>query len=85
MASGAALQLGFVLVDEGTLLVGMALVADLVIAVGPAELVSQETTMGVVAIATLQQPFIDPVMERPCELRPHIQMAFVAKLRRGFL
>jgi hypothetical protein len=85
MANGAALQLSFVLVDEGPLLVEMTLVADLVKAGGPAELVSQETTMGVVAIAALQQPFVDPVTERPCELCPHIQMALITKSRRGFL
>ena len=81
MANSAAFQLCFVLVDEGPLLVKMTLVADLVKAGGPAELVSQETTVGVVAIAALQQPFVDPVTERPCELRPHIQVAPIAKPR----
>ena len=85
MANGAALQLRFVLVDEGPLLVKMTLVADLIKAGGPAELVSQETAMGVVAIAALQQPFVDPVTERPCELRPDIQVAPIAKVRGSFL
>jgi len=82
MADSATFDLGFVLVDEGPLLFGMALVADFVIAVGPAELVSQESAMGVVAIAALQQPFVDPVMKWPGELGAHIQMACVTELRR---
>ena len=54
MTNGATLDLGFVLVDERPLLFRMALVADLVIAVRPAELMGQETAMGVVAIPALK-------------------------------
>jgi len=54
MTDRAALEFGFVLVDKWSLLLGVALVADLVIAVGPAKLVRLETTMRIVAIAALQ-------------------------------
>src|ERR1700739_3895089 len=83
MADSATFDLGFVLVDEGPLLFGVALVANLVVTVGSTELMSQETTMGVVAIAALHEPFGDAVMKRPGELRLHIQMAAIAELRRG--
>ena len=82
MADSATFDLGFVLVDEGPLLFGVTLVANLVIAGCPAELVSQETTMGVVAVGALQQSFVDAVMKWPGELSTHIQMARVTKLRR---
>ena len=53
MAGSAALDLGLMLIDEGPLLVGMALVANLVIPVGLTQLVGEEATMRIVAIAAL--------------------------------
>src|SRR6516165_7914641 len=83
MTNRATLDLGFVLVDERPLLFGMALVADLVIAVRSAELMGQETSMGVVAIPALEQTFVDAVMKWPCELRAHIEVTVVTELWRG--
>lgn len=80
MTNGAAFELGFMLVYEWPLFVGVALVTDLVIAVGPAQLVSKETTMRVVAVAALEQPFVDPMVKWASELRANIQMAGVAQL-----
>lgn len=83
MASGATLDFGFVLVDERTLLVRMAFVANLVIAIGAAKLMGLKTTVGIMAIAALQQPFVDAVMKWPGELRLYIQVAAEAQLWRG--
>ena len=84
MANGATLELGFVLVHEGPLLVSVALVANFVIAVGSAKLAGQETTVRIVAVATLEQPFVYAVVKRPGELGANIQMAAIAEFRRRF-
>ena len=80
MTNGATFELGFMLIHEWPLFFGVALVADLVIAVSPAQLVGKETTMRVVAVAALEQPFVDPMVKRASELRADLQMAAVAQL-----
>jgi hypothetical protein len=85
MADSATFDLGFMLVDEGPLLFNVALVANLVVTVGSTELMSQKSSMSVVAVGALYQSFIDAMMEWPGELSAHIQMARVTELRRGFL
>jgi len=84
MANGATLELGFVLVHEGALLVSVALVANFVVAVGSAKLVGQETTVRIVAVATLEQPFVYAVVKRPGELGANIEVAAIAEFRRRF-
>jgi hypothetical protein len=82
MADSATFDLGFVLVDEGPLLFGVALVANLVVTVGSTELMRQKSAMSIVAVGALQQSFVDAVMKWPGELSAHIQMARVTELRR---
>lgn len=79
MTNGATFELSFMLIHEWPLFFGVALVADLVIAVSPAQLVGKETTMRVVAVAALEQPFVDPMVKRASELRANLQMAAVAQ------
>lgn len=70
------------LVDEGTLLFGVALKADRILR-GRSHpyLIGKRRTMHVVAVAALNQPFVDAMMKRHFELRFLLQMAGVAKLR----
>ena len=82
VADGAALQLGFVLVNEGSLLIGVAFVADLVLPGGGAQLVGFKSAVGIVTVVALEQSFVDAVMKWPGELRADIQMAAVAKFGR---
>jgi len=85
MTNRAALELRLVLINERPLFVRVALIADLIVAVGPAKLTRLETSMRVMAIGALNQSFVDPVVKRPSEFRAHVQVAGVAELRRGFL
>src|SRR5450432_1075290 len=82
MACLATLDLRLMLINERALLVGMALVADLVLACDSAQLVAFKSTMGIVAVAALHQPFIYTMVKRTCELCAHIHVTAVAKLRR---
>jgi len=83
MADSATFDLGFVLVDEGPLLFGVALVANLVIPVSQAQLMGLETAVWIVAVSALEQPFADPVMKWPGKLSAYLQMARVTELWRG--
>jgi hypothetical protein len=79
MADGTALQLGFVLIDEGSLFIRVAFVADRVLPVSCAQLVGFKSAVRIVAVVALQESFVDPMMEWAGELRAHIQMAAIAK------
>ena len=82
MAGHATLDLdGFVLVDERTLLVGMALKADQVLRTCGAQLTGQEAAVWIVAIAALHQSFVHAVMKSASELLLGLQVAAVTKLR----
>src|SRR5215469_4427462 len=85
MAHRATLDLRFVLVDKGSLFIRMAFVANLVIAVSAAELACQKASMRVVAVAALEQSFVDAMMKWPGELGPDIQMAAIAEIWSSFL
>ena len=66
MADGAALGLdGHVLIDEGALLVGVALEADLILIGRPAQRFGQEAAVLVVAVVAHQQPLLNAMVERP--------------------
>lgn len=67
--------------DKGARFVRMALEANSVLCRGGPQLSAEKSAMRIVAIATLHQPFIHAVMERPVELLADFQMATVAKLR----
>lgn len=82
MTDRAALDLCFMLVNKGTLLVGVALVADLILPFDTLQLVRLKSTVRIVAIVALDQSFVHTVMEWPDELRLHIQMTRVTKLWR---
>ena len=81
MANFAALDFGFVLVHEGALLIGVALVANLVLTGHRAQLVPLESPVRVVAVTALHQSFIYTMVKRAHELCPHIQVAAVAEFR----
>ncbi len=79
MARFAAFWLDrLVLENEGSLFVGVARKADSIPRRRRAKLFPDETSMGVMAIRTLNKPFIDPVVEGHVELRLHLQVAGVA-------
>ena len=82
MADSATFDLGFVLVDEGPLLFGVALIANLVVTVGSTELMRQKSSMRIVAVGALQQSFVDAMVKWPGELSADIQMARVTEFRR---
>ena len=79
MADGAALQLRFMLVDEGSLFIGVTFVADRILPVSCAQLVRFKSAVWIVAVVALEESFVDPVMKWPGELRAHIQVAAIAK------
>ena len=86
MAGLAALDFhGLVLEHERALLVGVALEADRVLRRGSAHLLGTYGAVHVVAIAALDQAFVDAVVERHVELSLLLKMAGVAELRLGFL
>ena len=79
-----AATLGFdwhVLVDEGTLLIGVALVTDGVSAGQGLQLANGGSPVRVMAVVALHQTFVHPVMERLGEIRFGGNMAAIAQLR----
>ena len=82
MADHATFNFGFVLIDEGPLLFGVALVTDRVTGGVGAKLLGAVVAVRIVAVVALQQAFRDAVMEGPCELRADVLMARVTKLWR---
>lgn len=83
MTHGAPFDLRFMLINEWSLLVGMALVTDFVRTRCHTQLVLVKATMRIMAIVALNQPFVYPVMKRASELRTDIQVTSVAKLGRS--
>lgn len=66
---------------KGPSFVSMAIEAELVLRVGGAQLVRQESAMGIMAVGACNQSFIYAVMKGLGELRLNIKMAGIAKLR----
>ena len=85
MAGDTAFDFGFVLINEWTLLIGVAFVTNFVLANCGTQLMLFKASMRVVTIVALQQSFIYPVMERPGKLCPDIQVTSVTKFGRGIL
>jgi hypothetical protein len=83
MADYAAFDFRFVLINEGPLLVGVAFVADLVLADGGTQLVALKSAMRIVTVIALQQALIYAMVERTSELRAHVHVTGVTKLWRG--
>ena len=82
MANYASFDFCFVLVNEGTLLLGVAFVADLISrSVGP-QLFRAKRPMWIMAIIALQQSFIHTVVEWPGKFCPDIHVAGVAEVGR---
>ncbi len=81
VANLAALDFGFVLVHEGALFIGVALVANFVLTGHRAQLMPLEAAMRIVAVIALHQSFIYTMVKRAHELCPHIQVAAVAESR----
>ncbi len=67
--------------DEWALLVGVAREADGIPRSRRPKLFPDETSMRVMTVRALNQPFLDTVVEGHVELRLHLQMAGVAELR----
>ncbi len=74
---------GSVLVDKWPLLVRVAFKADRILGGRSSDLFRSHRAVHVVAIATLDQPFIHPMVKRHVELSFLLEMAGVAKLRLG--
>ena len=74
-----------VLVNKGTLLVYVTLYASRIDSCCQSRLFQFETTMWIVAIATLQRAFQDLVMERQLELVLDLAMTAQAELRLAVL
>ena len=84
MAGRAAFGLdGFVLENERTVFVDVALVANGVLSGGCAHLLGRYRAVRVMAIATLHESLVDAMVERHGELRLLLQMAGVAELGLG--
>ena len=81
VASLAALDFGFVLVHEGALFVGVALVANFVLTGHRAKLVPFEAAMRIVAVLALHQSFIYAMVKWTHKLCFHVQVAAVAEFR----
>src|SRR5208282_1839149 len=82
VASNAALDLhDFMLVDERTSLVRMALETDRILRGARAQLVSQEAAVGIVAIRAADQSLVHPVVKGATELLFDLDVAAVTKLR----
>ena len=62
-------------------LIRMALEAHCVLRCSGAQLSRQESSVWIVAVAALDQPFVDAVMERARELLLGFQVTAVAQLR----
>ena len=82
MADCAALEFRLMLVNEGSLFLCVALVADLVSRRIRAQLLRAERPVRIVAIVTLDQSFGYPMVERPRKFRPHAHVAGVAEVGR---
>jgi hypothetical protein len=81
VANLAALDFGFVLINEGALLIGMTLITNFILTGHRAQLVPFESAMWIVAVIALHQSFIYTMVKRAHELCPHIQVAAVAEFR----
>ena len=68
MAGGATFDLGFMLINKWSLLIGVALITNFVRSRSHAQLVLVKAAMRIVAIVTLNQPFVDSVMKWTSEL-----------------
>ena len=75
----------FVLVDERSGFVRVALVAHQVLRYRRSQLPRQESTVRIVAVAALDHSFIDSVMEGSIKLLFRLEMAAVTELRRLLL
>ncbi len=85
MARFAAFRLDrLMLKNEWSLQVRVARETDSIPRSRRAKLFPDETSMGVMAVRTLNKPFVDPVVEGHVELRLHLQVAGVAELRLCF-
>ena len=73
-----------VLKDEWTLLLRVALVADLVLLGARPQLLRNESSVLVVAVAAFDQPLVYAMPEGTVELGPCLRMASVAELRLVF-
>src|SRR6266568_1091628 len=71
----------FVLVDERSGLVRVALVTHQVLRYRRAQLPRQEATVRIVAVSALHHSFIDPMMEGPSKLLFRFRVAAIAELR----
>jgi len=75
----------FVLVDERSGFVRMALEAHQILRYRRSQLPRQEAPVRIVAVAALHHPFIDSVVEGPSKLLLRLEMAAVTELRRLLL
>ena len=82
VASGTTFDLRLMLVNEGTLLLAMAFVADLVSRCVRSQLFRTKRPVRAVAIIALDQSFVHAVMEGTRKFRAYAHMARVTELRR---
>lgn len=73
----------WMLENERSLLVHVTRKADGVPRCGRAQLLADESSVGVVAIGALNKAFLNAMVERHIELRLHLEVARVAELRLG--
>ena len=73
-----------VLENERSLFIRVAGVADRIPRGCRAKLLADESTMGIMTIGTLNEPFFHPMVERHVELRLDFLMAGVAEIRLSF-
>ncbi len=71
------------LVNKRPMLVGMTLETNLILRGGQTNLLCQFRAVGIVAVAALNQAFVDPMMKRHGELRLLLKVARIAHLRLG--
>ena len=82
MTRDAALDLHrLVFENKGTRLIGMAGEANRVLSRRGAQLSGYETAVLIVTVGAFHQAFIDAMVKRLAELRPHVLMAPIAKPR----
>ena len=81
MANHAAFDFGFVLVDEWSLLFGVALVTDFIARSVGAQLFRPEGTVRIVAVTALNQALVHTVMKRAGKLGANIAVAAVTQFR----
>ena len=80
VANHAAFDFRLMLINERSLLLGVAFVADFISSRIAAELLRPEGTVGIMAVVALDEAFIDAVMERSREFSANVHVAFIAKL-----